>query len=187
MLQGVCSALLPEGGEQVGLLNHISFALTVLIFRLRDLFVPPAAVLENLGVKGGQIILDYGCGPGSYSAAAARLVGPKGKVYAADMNKDAVACARKMAERRPNLSVIQTDCRTRLPDDSIDAVLLFDVYHNLKEPEKVLKELHRVLKDEGKLFFSDHHMGEQKIIRAITGPGSFKLSGKDRKIYRFAK
>ena len=187
MLQGVCSALLPERGDQVGLLDNISFALTVLTFRLRDLFVPPAAVLENLGIKRGQIILDYGCGPGSYSAAAAGLVGPGGRVYAADMNKNAVAYVRKIMESRPNLSVIRTDCRTGLPDNSVDAVFLFDVYHNLKEPEKVLKELHRVLKDEGKLFFSDHHMGEQKIIHSITAPGSFKLSGKDRKIYRFAK
>ncbi len=171
----------------MGLLNNISFTLTVLTFRLRDLFVPPAAVLKSLGIKRGQTILDYGCGPGSYSAAAAGLVGPGGKVYAADVNIIAVAHARKMMESWPNLGVIQTDCQTGLPDKSVDAVLLFDVYHDLKEPEKVLKELHRVLKEEGKLFFSDHHMGEQKIIRALIKPGPFELVGKVKKIYRFAK
>ena len=53
--------------------------------------------------------------------------------------------------------------------------------------EEVLKELHKVLKPEGAMYFSDHHMKEPQILPALTENGLFKLMGKGRMTFRFSK
>ena len=62
-----------------------------------------------------------------------------------------------------NISTIIPDDYTGLPSQSIDIVLLYDVFHMFSEKDKILKEIHRVLKPEGKLSFSDHHMKMREI------------------------
>ena len=59
-----------------------------------------------------------------------------------------------------NLKTILTNCSTKLPDGTIDVMLLYDIYHNLSNPNEVLGELHRVLKSMGILSLSEHHMKE---------------------------
>jgi ubiquinone/menaquinone biosynthesis C-methylase UbiE len=66
--------------------SQLSFQVMALCFTIRDLFRPPEKVLKRMGLEPGQIVLDYGCGSGSWSLAAARLVEPSGKVYAADVD-----------------------------------------------------------------------------------------------------
>ncbi|MFH1323270.1 MAG: methyltransferase domain-containing protein, partial [Methanobacteriota archaeon] len=63
---------------------------------------------------------------------------------------------------------IHSDRRTGLPDKSLDAVLLYDAFHDLEKPDDVLKEIHRVLKSDGILSFSDHHMKEEEIVSKVT-------------------
>jgi len=69
----------------------------------------------------------------------------------------------------------------------VDVVLLYDTFHNPALPEDVLGELHRVLKPDGTLSFSDHHMKEKDIRTRVTQAGLFKLLTKGRKTYRFSK
>ena len=118
------------------------------IFKFRDLLVPPEQTLKEIEIKQGYKILDYGCGPGSYTLAAAKLVGSSGKVYAADVHPLAIKKVFRKASRKAytNVETIQTCCETGLDDESIDVALLFDILHGLSEPESILKELHRVLK-----------------------------------------
>jgi SAM-dependent methyltransferase len=77
--------------------------------------------------------------------------------------------------------------QTGLLDNSVDVVLLYDIFHALSDPNRVLEELHRVLKHDGILSFSDHHMKENEIISKITNRGLFKLSGKGKNTYTFLK
>ena len=85
------------------------------------------------------------------------------------------------------METICSDCETGLPDESMDMILLYDTLHDLNEPEKVLRELHRVLKSNGILSLSDHHMKENEIVNAVTGRGLFKLLKKGKKTYNFSK
>ena len=66
-------------------------------------------------------------------------------------------------------------------------VLLYDTCHGLGEPEKALKELYRVLKLDGILSFSDHHLKEDEIVTKVTAGGLFHLAGKGRRTYSFSK
>jgi len=168
---------------------NIGFKFMSLAFTLRDLLLPRKYVLEEVGIKPGFHILDYGCGPGSYTKIAAELVGPTGKVFALDIHPLAVERVQSIASKK-RLSTIETicsDCLTGLEHNSIDVVLLYDTFHHLSDPDLVLEELHRVLKHDGMLSFSDHHMNEDKILSQVTAKGLFKLSKKGKKTYIFLK
>jgi len=171
------------------LISKLSFELMALSFRLRDFFNPPRSILEEAGIEPGFRVLDYGCGPGSYVTVAAELVGKTGKVYALDINPLAVQRVQNIASKRKltNVETICSDCRTGLPDNSVDVVLLYDTFHLLNNPNEVLEELHRVLKPEGILSFSDHHMKESEILSRVTSGRLFRLWKKGKKTYSFLK
>ncbi len=172
------------------LMSNLDFKLMSFGFKFRDLLLPRENVLKEVGIKPGFCILDYGCGPGSYTIPAAQSVGSSGKVYALDIQPLAVQRVRSTAARRglTNIEAILSDCATGLPDNSIDVVLLYDTLHGLNEPDEVLAELHRVLKPDGILSFNDHHMKEEnEIISRITGKGWFTLLRKGERVYNFSK
>jgi predicted methyltransferase len=65
--------------------RHSSFTyrMELIVIRLRDLVRSPTKVLMEAGVRPGMVVLDFGCGPGGFSLAAARLVGKEGRVGSA--------------------------------------------------------------------------------------------------------
>ncbi|MGD9101726.1 MAG: class I SAM-dependent methyltransferase [Anaerolineae bacterium] len=170
-------------------MNALSFNMMALWFKLRDMLTPPKNVLSEAGIEPGFHVLDYGCGPGSFSIAAAELVGQSGKVYAADINPLAVQRVQNVAASKGlgNVETIHTDCATGLQDHSLDLVLLYDTYHDLTDPDGVLQELHRILKPAATLSFSDHHMKENDILDQVTRSGLFELSSQGQKTFTFSK
>lgn len=169
--------------------SDLAFKFMALGYRFRDLFRPRRDILKEVGIQPGFHVLDYGCGPGSYIAAAAELVGESGKIYAADIHPLAIQRVRKIASKKGfhNIETVQTDCDTGLAAGSVDVALLYDIFHALDKPKQVLKELHRVLKPEGVLSFSDHHMKATEILTKISGPGLFVFSTTNNKTYSFSK
>jgi ubiquinone/menaquinone biosynthesis C-methylase UbiE len=133
-------------------------------FKIRDLFRPRRDIVKEVGIKEGFYVLDYGCGSGSYVAAVAELTGKSGEIYALDVHPLAIEMVKNIVakKRLTNVETIISDRKTGLPDDSMDVVLLYDVFHDLTDPDDVLAELHRVLKPDGILSFSDHHMKENR-------------------------
>ena len=158
-------------------------------YKFRDFFLPRKNILEQVGIKPGFHALDYGCGPGSYLIPLAELVGMSGKIYALDIHPLAIQKAKDIASKKQlaNLETILSDCRTGLPDNTLSIVLLYDAFHHLSDPDRILKELHRVLKPDGILSFSDHHMKANEIVSAVTNSGLFSLSRKDQRTYSFIK
>ncbi len=167
----------------------LNFKLMSFGFKIRDFLNPPINILKELDIKQGYHVLDFGCGPGGYSFSASRLIGSNGKVFALDINPLAIDRVKKIAfkNRFDNIEEILSDCKTNLSDNSIDVILLFDVYHDLDNKVQVLEELYRVLKPEGILSVSDHHLEREKIISEITKKGLFRLQKEDKKIYSFLK
>lgn len=161
----------------------------VLEFKIRDYLSPRGEVLSEVGIKEGFHVLDYGCGPGGYVLPAHKLVGETGRLYALDVNPLAIKMVKKLVEKNglKNVETILSDCATGLPSESIDAVLSYDVFHDLEDQESVLKELHRVLKQNGVLSFSDHHMKETDILSTVTKEKLFMLLRKGERTYNFVK
>lgn len=169
--------------------SGISFKGMAVMFKVRDLLAPRKNVVKEAGIRPGHHVLDFGCGPGGYIYPASKLAGPTGTIYALDVNHLALESVRKIAAQKKinNLITILSNNKTSLPDTSIDVVLLYDVFHQLKNRDDVLKELHRVLKPNGTLSMSDHHMKRTAIISDITGGGLFRLFKKGKKVYNFRK
>jgi ubiquinone/menaquinone biosynthesis C-methylase UbiE len=169
--------------------SNLDFRLMSLTYNLRDFIKPRMRVLEETGIKRGFHVLDYGCGPGSYIAPLAELVGKSGKIYALDVHPLAVRTVQRLASRKglDNVETILSNCKTGLPSDSLDIVILYDILHDLDNTDGVLMELHRVLKPEGILSLSDHHLKEAEIVSQITAGGLFKLSAKGKRTYSFSR
>ena len=158
-------------------------------YKFRDFFLSRVNILQEVGIRPGFHVLDYGCGPGSYIIPLAELVGQSGKIYALDIQPLAVQRVQSIVSEKQlaNVETICSDCKTGLPDNGVDVVLLYDTFHTLSDPDGVLEELHRVLKPNGTLSFSDHHMKENEIASRVTNRGLFRLSRKGRRTYSFLK
>jgi len=117
--------------------------------------------LRSINVEAGHSVLDFGCRIGNYSVPAARVVGSTGKVYALDMNHEAVdeLIARANALGLENIVVpIKTrgELTIDLPDKSVDVVLLYDVINGILRSagtldpfRQLLEEIHRVIRSGG--------------------------------------
>ncbi len=141
----------------------------------------------EIGIKQGFHILDFGCGPGSFIIDEAKLVGESGKIYALDIQPVAIKWAQRIASENQlkNVQTIRSDCRTGLPTNSIDVVLLYDTLHGLSDPNPVLDELHRVLKVQGILSVTDHLMNSAQIVSKVTDKGLFTLTKKGKRTFSF--
>jgi ubiquinone/menaquinone biosynthesis C-methylase UbiE len=112
-------------------------------------------VLERIGISRGQTILDFGCGYGTYTIPAAKIVGAQGRVYALDKDKEALDELMQKAESAglKNIEIMETSGKLEieLNDESIDVVLLFDVFHSFYLPQagdrrRLLTEIYRIMK-----------------------------------------
>ena len=158
-------------------------------FKIRDYLHPRQEIIKEVGIKAGFQVLDYGCGPGGYVPPVSEAIGSTGTLYALDAMPIAIKMVTKIVAKNElkNVKTVLSDCATGLQNEALDVVLLYDVFHDLSDQNAVLKELHRVLKPNGQLSFSDHHMKENDIISVITGTGLFKLQKKGKYTYIFTK
>jgi ubiquinone/menaquinone biosynthesis C-methylase UbiE len=167
--------------------SRLSFRFMSMEYRLRDRLRPPVKILGDAGLRPGMAVLDFGCGPGGFSLAAAELVGPAGRVYALDIHPLAIRSVKRAAARRGVQNVTAVDGSADLfAEDTFDAVLLYDVLHDLADSAAVLAEIFRILKPNGFLSVRDHNLNEQVLQEAVTSGGLFKSAGRTRWSYRFA-
>jgi ubiquinone/menaquinone biosynthesis C-methylase UbiE len=140
----------------------------------KEWFVDHASqVLRKIGMKEGMAILDYGCGTGRFTIPSAKIAGSKGNVYAADSDSSALERVKKEAQKQ-GLENIETVCcgsrdvSTRLGDESVDMILVYDVMHEISDREGLLKELNRVLRLDGFLSIFPMHMGTKKARKIMN-------------------
>ena len=143
------------------------------------------SVLEEIGVKKGQNLLDFGCGSGHYTIPAAEVVGKDGNVYAVDKNKSRLAELNEKAEDMAlkNINIVSTSGGTDLPfaKESMDVILLYDVfwYFDLysKGLTKLLDEVYRISRRRGLLSVYPKHIDSAGLRQKIKQAGfSFKSS-----------
>ena len=170
-------------------MTNFNFKFMAFSYKFRDLCLPRMDILKEVGIKKGFYVLDYGCGPGSYIVPLAELVGKSGKIYALDIHPLAIQKVQDIVSKKQlaNVETILSDCKTGLLDNSLDVVLLYDTFHALSAPGGILEELHRVLKADGALSFSDHHMKEYEIVSGVTNGRLFRLSRKVERTYTFSR
>lgn len=114
--------------------------------------------LNFLNIKYGERVLDLGCGRGFETIDAARLTGYTGEVVGLDITPKMLKVAQENARNQnvTNIKFITGDIEN-LPfdDESYDAVMSNCVINHAKDKSKVYREVHRVLKDNGRFVVSD--------------------------------
>jgi ubiquinone/menaquinone biosynthesis C-methylase UbiE len=114
----------------------------------------PDRMLSSLGVKRGSVVADIGAGVGYHTWRLADMVGPTGKVIAEDIQDGMIALLNKNVSDRKlkNVDIVlgtQTD--PRLPENSLDLVLMVDVYHEFSEPISMMTHVRNALKQDGRV------------------------------------
>jgi predicted methyltransferase len=125
--------------------------------RKRDEWQRPAEVFDALGVKPGYRVADIGCGSGYFTFRLAARVGAEGKVYAVDIDEEAIKKVRERKEREKLAQVepiLGEQANPHLPSE-LDAVLIVDTYHEFREYERTMQAVWRALKSGGRLVIID--------------------------------
>jgi predicted methyltransferase len=125
--------------------------------RKRDEWQRPAEVFDALGVKPGHRVADIGCGFGYFTFRLAARVGAEGKVYAVDIDKEAIDKVRERKEREKLAQVqpiLGQSNDPHLPND-LDAVLIVDSYHEFRDYDRMMQASFRAMKPGGRLVIID--------------------------------
>ena len=105
---------------------------------------PPEKVMDAVGIKPGMVIGEIGAGRGRYTVHLAMRVGDSGKIYANDINDQALTYLRERC-RRDRIENIETILGKvddpLLPEGALDMVFMVWVYHMMEEPVAMLKSL----------------------------------------------
>lgn len=151
----------------------------------------PQQTLDNLGLKPGMVVCDLGCGNGFYTLEMAARVQPHGKVFAVDIQPEMLHLLElRAAEKKfDNIEVVLSGLiDPRMPADSIDLLLMVDVYHEFSHPAIMLKEIRQCLKPKGRIALVEfraedpkvpilplHKMSKQQIMKEYLANG-FRLA-----------
>ena len=114
----------------------------------------PEAILTAIGLKPGFTFIDVGCGEGFFAIPAAKIVGRKGRVYALDLDEDAITELKKKAAREglKNLDAVVGGAEdTVFCEACADIVFFGIVLHDFNMPAKVLANAKTMLKPAGRL------------------------------------
>jgi ubiquinone/menaquinone biosynthesis C-methylase UbiE len=119
---------------------------------------PPEKIMAAIGIKPGMTIGEVGAGRGRFTVYMAREVGKSGKIYANDIDEKALSYLKGRAVRQgfKNIETITgSPDDPRLPDNSLDMVVMVLVYHMLESPDNLLRNIKNGLKPGANLIIID--------------------------------
>ena len=152
----------------------------------REMEENTSLLLKNVAVKPGMVVADIGAGSGYHSALLSKMVGT-GKVFAVDVEPEMIAYlnARIKQEKLSRIvPVLSTEQKVSLPENTIDMMLLVDVYHEFSFPYEMALSMRAALKPGGKLVLVEfraedltvpiktiHKMSEAQAIKEFKAAG----------------
>jgi SAM-dependent methyltransferase len=125
----------------------------------------PSKAIALLGLAPDAVIADIGAGSGYYSFRIAPLI-PEGRVIAVDIQPEMLdflkneSAKRKIENVEPHLGTIES---VQLPENSIDAALMVDAYHEFSHPAEMLQSLHKALKPGGKIYLLEYRAEDPDV------------------------
>ena len=147
----------------------------------------PAEVFRAMGLKDGDVVADLGCGTGWFARRLAKVVAPRGKVYAVDIQPEMLDLLRGYVQKEGITNVepvLGTETDAKVPPGSLDWILMVDVYHEFEFPFEMAEKMVEALKPGGRLVFVEfrleddkvpiklvHKMSERQVIKEM---GAFK-------------
>jgi precorrin-6B methylase 2 len=126
----------------------------------------PRILLDALALKPGQTVADVGAGSGYFTWRMAQRVGPTGRVYATDIQREMINILRTNMVARGLTNVVpilSLPDDPRLPTNSVDLILLVDVYHECDFPFEMVRGMAAALKPGGRLVLVEYR-GEDRWV-----------------------
>ena len=126
----------------------------------------PDIALNVLKIPKGASVADIGAGSGYITVRLASRVGPAGRVFANDVQPQMlnILGRRLVAEKIANVTLIEgTFDDPKLPPASVDLVLMVDVYHELSQPQAMLRHLRESLKPGGRLVLLEYRKEDPTV------------------------
>jgi ubiquinone/menaquinone biosynthesis C-methylase UbiE len=134
--------------------------LSVFEYPGRDKKLQIDRVMKLLGIGKGSAVADIGAGSGWFTVRAAKRVGAAGTVFAEDINPESAKYidARARKEKFANIkTVVGAPEDAKLPPDSVDAVLMLKMYHEIAAPVPFMTRLRGSLKPGAKVGIIDRN------------------------------
>ncbi|MSO83916.1 MAG: methyltransferase domain-containing protein [Acidobacteria bacterium] len=136
----------------------------------RDAWQKPDQIMDALAFADGSAVADIGAGAGWFTIRLARRVGPNGRVYAQDVQRQMLEAIRRRVAREGLRNVetrLGVGSSPNLPDRSLDAALVVDVYPEVEDRVTFLRNLAAALKPGGRIGIVNYTPG-----RGGPGPAS---------------
>jgi ubiquinone/menaquinone biosynthesis C-methylase UbiE len=147
----------------------------------------PQKAIDELHLAPGMNVGEVGAGTGFYAIRIAKRIQPDGTYYANDLQPEMLRLLARNAatQKTTNIqTIVGTATDTHLPHASLDYVLMVDVYHELSEPQIILRNIAGSLKPHGRLVLlefrkedpnvpirPEHEMTVQDVKAELTAEG----------------
>ncbi len=136
-------------------------------------------IFRKIGIKEGEMVLDFGCGKGTYTIPAAKIVGESGRVYAVDENKSKLTELSKKCQEQNlnNVEIVHTngDLHLDFIDAMFDVVLLYDIFWYFPAGStnliKLLDEVQRISKNNVLISAYPEHTDTEKLKKIFIQHG----------------
>jgi tRNA A58 N-methylase Trm61 len=120
--------------------------------------ISTTAIFEAIGVREGVTVCETGAGDGELSIAAARIVGPNGRVYTSELGEDRLKTLREHVANSglAHITVVAGDAvRTNFPEAGCDALFMRNVYHHFADPAAMNASISGALRPGGRVAIVD--------------------------------
>ena len=146
-------------------------------------------LIKNMRIKSNDVIADIGAGSGYHAFRMASLA-TNGLVYAVDIQTEmlmAIENKKTFSEISNVETILGTEKSVQLPENSVDKILMVDVYHEFSFPLEMIFSMKNALKSNGELFLIEyraedplvpikriHKMSQKQAVKEMEAAG-FKL------------
>lgn len=138
---------------------------------IRRRIQPPAKTIDRISIQPGMHVLEIGPGKGTLTIEASRRTGAHGKVFAIDIQSTVISRLHTRLHKKSVTNVIPLTASAYdlpFPDKTFDRIFMVAVLAEIPDKHKALKEINRVLKDDGLLaigeFLPDPDYPRQKTV-----------------------
>ena len=122
-------------------------------------------VLQNMNMKKTDHVADIGAGSGYHAFKMAKL-DTDGMIYAVDIQKEMISAMKikKEAGDFANVQLVQgTKTDVNLTPNSLDKVLIVDVYHEMSHPVEMMRSIKKALKPKGEVYLIEYRGEDPKV------------------------
>lgn len=125
-----------------------------------------AQMIKLLNLKPGEKVADIGAGTGYITRRLAEGVGKSGAVYAVEIQQEMLDLLQKNMRERGHTNIISTlgiITDPKLPANTLDLIIMVDVYHEFSHPYEMMENMVKSLKPGGRIVFVEFKAEDQTV------------------------